>query len=73
MSQMRAILVRNGAGGIENLFLGESARPKPSVGEVLVKASIFDTNDLYRDPTDSFFVDDRSMRITLDRRSKRSV
>ena len=34
---MRAILVKNGAGPIENLFLGEAQRPKPSAKEVLVK------------------------------------
>lgn len=37
MSQMRAILVRDGAGPIEHLFLGETARPKPSAKDVLIK------------------------------------
>lgn len=37
MAQMRAVLVKNGAGPLENLFLGETTRPRPSAKEVLVK------------------------------------
>ena len=40
MSQMRTILVKGGAGGVDSLFLGQTAKPKPSVGEVLVKVSV---------------------------------
>ena len=38
---MRAILVKRGAGPIENLFLGEAPRPKPLAKEVLVKVGVF--------------------------------
>lgn len=41
---MRAVLVKNGAGPLENLFLGETARPKPSATEVLVKIKAFGLN-----------------------------
>ncbi|TDL19703.1 quinone oxidoreductase [Rickenella mellea] len=44
MSRMRAILVRNGAGGIESLYLGEVQKPVPSAGEVLVKIKAFGLN-----------------------------
>ncbi|EJC98501.1 quinone oxidoreductase [Fomitiporia mediterranea MF3/22] len=44
MSQMRAILVKNGAGPIENLILGETPKPKPSPTEVLVKIKAFGLN-----------------------------
>ncbi|PAV17139.1 quinone oxidoreductase [Pyrrhoderma noxium] len=44
MAQMRAVLVKNGAGPLENLFLGETARPRPSAKEVLVKIKAFGLN-----------------------------
>ncbi|KAH8114771.1 quinone oxidoreductase [Phellopilus nigrolimitatus] len=44
MAQMRAVLIKGGSGGIENLFLGETARPKPSSREVLVKIKAFGLN-----------------------------
>lgn len=34
---MRAILVKDGKGPISNLFLGETEKPSPKPGEVLVK------------------------------------
>ncbi|KAL5519821.1 hypothetical protein ACEPAG_1481 [Sanghuangporus baumii] len=44
MAQMRAILVKDGAGPIGNLFLGEAPRPKPSAKEVLIKVKAFGLN-----------------------------
>ncbi|THH06779.1 hypothetical protein EW145_g3850 [Phellinidium pouzarii] len=43
MSQMRAILVK-AAGRVEDLFLGEAAKPKPSAKEILVKVKAFGLN-----------------------------
>ena len=41
MSTMKAILVKDDKGPLENLYLGEAERPKPSAdGQVLVKVSI---------------------------------
>lgn len=37
MAQMRAVLVKNGAGGVENLHIGEIPKPSPAAGQVLVK------------------------------------
>lgn len=37
MAQMRAVLVKNGAGGVENLHIGETPKPSPAAGQVLVK------------------------------------
>lgn len=37
---MRAILIRDGKGPAQNLYLGETSDPSPSEGEVIVKASI---------------------------------
>lgn len=37
---MRAILVKDGKGPIENLYIGEAERPKPTIkGQVVVEAS----------------------------------
>ncbi|KAI5118080.1 hypothetical protein M0805_009160 [Coniferiporia weirii] len=50
MAQMRAILVKNGAGSVEDLFLGNTTRPKPSAREILVKIKAFGLNrmDIYQ-------------------------
>jgi len=47
---MRGILVKNWAGGIESLFLGETPKPTPAKGEVLVKIKAFGLNrmDIYQ-------------------------
>lgn len=37
MPNMRAVLVKDGKGPIESLFIGEIERPSPRQGEVLVK------------------------------------
>lgn len=37
---MRAVLIKDGKGPIENLYIGEAPKPKPQGGQVLVKASI---------------------------------
>ena len=34
---MRAVLVKDGKGPLENLYIGEAATPKPADGEVVVK------------------------------------
>lgn len=41
MAQMRAVLVKDGAGGSDSLFIGETEKPTPAAGEVLVKVSWF--------------------------------
>lgn len=41
MAQMRAVLVKNGAGGVENLYIGETPKPTLSPGQVLVKVSSY--------------------------------
>ena len=40
MPQMRAVLVKDGKGGFENLFLGLDETPKLSPNQVLVKVGI---------------------------------
>ena len=35
--QMRAILIKNDKGPVENLYLGEAPKPEPRLGEVVVK------------------------------------
>lgn len=35
---MRAVLVRDGKGPVENLYIGDTDKPKPGIGQVLVKA-----------------------------------
>ncbi|KZT69609.1 quinone oxidoreductase putative [Daedalea quercina L-15889] len=41
---MRAILIKEGKGPIENLYLGETEKPAPKRGEVLVKVKAFGLN-----------------------------
>lgn len=41
MSTMRAILIKDGHGPIENLYIGETDKPVPTKGEVLVKVRVF--------------------------------
>jgi len=41
---MRAVIVKNDAGPAENLFIGETEKPKPSAKEVLVKVKAFGLN-----------------------------
>jgi len=41
---MRAVLIKNGKGPIENLYVGDSERPQPSEGQVLVKIAAFGLN-----------------------------
>lgn len=36
-STMRAVLIKDGKGPIENLYIGEAPKPKPTPGQVLVK------------------------------------
>ena len=36
-SSMRAILIKNGTGPAENLYIGQEATPEPSEGQVQVK------------------------------------
>jgi len=37
---MKVILVKDGKGGIDNLYIGEVQRPKPKETQVLVKVII---------------------------------
>ncbi|KAG8878487.1 hypothetical protein FRB97_002475 [Tulasnella sp. 331] len=42
---MKAILVKDGKGPIENLYIGEAERPKPTIkGQVVVKVKMFGLN-----------------------------
>ncbi|OSD02369.1 quinone oxidoreductase [Trametes coccinea BRFM310] len=41
---MRAILVKDGKGPVDNLYLGETAKPSPGPGKVLVKVKAFGLN-----------------------------
>ncbi|KAI0754573.1 quinone oxidoreductase [Daedaleopsis nitida] len=41
---MKAILVKDGKGPIENLYLGEADKPSPGPGQVLVKVKAFGLN-----------------------------
>ncbi|KAG1743186.1 quinone oxidoreductase putative [Suillus paluster] len=44
MSKMRAVLIKGGQGPIENLYLGETDKPVPTKGQVLVKIVAFGLN-----------------------------
>lgn len=39
MSSMRAVLIKDGKGPIENLYIGETPKPTPGAGQVIVKVS----------------------------------
>ncbi|TFK93295.1 quinone oxidoreductase [Polyporus arcularius HHB13444] len=41
---MRAILVKDGKGPVDNLYLGEAETPSPGPGQVLVKVKVFGLN-----------------------------
>ncbi|KIJ42034.1 hypothetical protein M422DRAFT_254725 [Sphaerobolus stellatus SS14] len=41
---MRAVLVKNGACGIDSLYIGETEKPQPRAGKVLVKVKAFGVN-----------------------------
>lgn len=41
---MRAVLVRDGAGPAENLYIGDASRPSPGPGQILVKVKTFGLN-----------------------------
>jgi len=43
---MRAVLIKDGNGPIENLYIGEIERPPPKEGQVLVKVAAFGLNGL---------------------------
>lgn len=40
MASMRAVLIREGKGPVENLYIGDTLKPKPEAGQVLVKARL---------------------------------
>ncbi|KIJ45959.1 hypothetical protein M422DRAFT_74960 [Sphaerobolus stellatus SS14] len=46
MSQMRAVLIKDGIGGVENLYIGEIPKPTPKATEVLIKVKAFGLNRL---------------------------
>ena len=37
---MRAVLIKDGKGPVENLYIGEAPKPTPGQDEVLVKAGL---------------------------------
>jgi len=41
---MRAVLIKDNKGPVENLYIGEAAKPKPGAGQVLVKIRAFGLN-----------------------------
>jgi len=41
---MRAVLIKDGKGPIENLYIGETEKPTPSAGQVLIKIKAFGLN-----------------------------
>ncbi|KAG6918048.1 hypothetical protein DXG01_016704 [Tephrocybe rancida] len=43
---MRAVLIKDGKGPVENLYLGEAATPTPGPGQVLVKIKAFGLNGM---------------------------
>ena len=49
---MRAVLIKDEKGPVENLYIGEVPKPTLGKGEVLVKASLISLEDLLilRDP-----------------------
>ncbi|KAG1723075.1 quinone oxidoreductase putative [Suillus paluster] len=44
MSKMRAVLIKGGQGPVENLYIGETDKPIPTKGQVLVKIVAFGLN-----------------------------
>ncbi|KAA1476887.1 quinone oxidoreductase [Dentipellis sp. KUC8613] len=50
MTQMRAVLIKDGKGPIENLFVGDTARPTAGANQVLVQIKAFGLNrmDVYQ-------------------------
>jgi len=50
MVTMRAVLIKDGKGPIENLYIGETEKPVPHQGQVLVQVKAFGVNrmDLYQ-------------------------
>lgn len=40
MATMRAVLIKDGKGPIENLYVGETEKPVPEAGQVLVKVRL---------------------------------
>lgn len=54
MSTMRAVLIKDGKGPIENLYIGEAPKPALAAGQVMVKVSIQLLSSIVRVPTDVF-------------------
>jgi len=52
---MRAILVKDGKGPVENLYLGEAPTPVPRSGEVLVKIKAFGLNRMDISQREGFY------------------
>ncbi|KAG1869429.1 quinone oxidoreductase putative [Suillus subalutaceus] len=46
MSKMHAVLIKDGQGPIENLYIGETDKPVPTKGQVLVKIVAFGINSM---------------------------
>jgi len=43
-TQMRAVLIKDDKGPVENLYLGEAPKPSPAAGQILVKIKAFGLN-----------------------------
>ncbi|KZP18475.1 quinone oxidoreductase putative [Athelia psychrophila] len=44
MPSMRAVLIKDGKGPVENLYIGETAKPTPGPGQLIVKIKAFGLN-----------------------------
>ncbi|KAH7885186.1 quinone oxidoreductase putative [Phlebopus sp. FC_14] len=55
MSTMRAVLVKDGKGPIENLYIGETEKPVPQDGQVLVKIAAFGVNRMDQSQREGFY------------------
>ncbi|KAF9468670.1 quinone oxidoreductase [Collybia nuda] len=52
---MRAVLIKDGKGPIENLYIGETTKPGPRSGEVLVKIKAFGLNRMDISQREGFY------------------
>ena len=57
---MRAVIIRDGKGPVENLYLGEAPKPTPYAGQVLLKVCL--VSDYGRDHIVTISRTDQSVR-----------
>jgi hypothetical protein len=55
---MKAVLIKDGKGPVENLYLGEEGTPEPEEGQVQVKVRLI--SDLTRRPVEQSSITDQS-------------